>query len=88
VPMLTPSATNPRITQIGDYIFRVCFLDEFQGRVIARFAHDRLKVQKLAILTDVKQDYSVDLARFLGPGGRRGRSASSPARGSTRHGAI
>ncbi|MBV8900426.1 MAG: ABC transporter substrate-binding protein [Verrucomicrobia bacterium] len=65
VPMITPSATNPRITEIGDYIFRVCFLDEFQGRVIARFAHDRLKVQKLALLTDVKQDYSVDLARFF-----------------------
>jgi branched-chain amino acid transport system substrate-binding protein len=65
VPMITPSATNPRITEIGDYVFRVCFLDEFQGRVIARFAHDPLKVQKLAILTDVKQDYSVDLARFF-----------------------
>jgi len=65
VPMITPSATNPRITEIGDCVFRVCFLDEFQGRVIARFAHDRLKVQKLAILTDVKQDYSVDLARFF-----------------------
>jgi branched-chain amino acid transport system substrate-binding protein len=65
LPMITPSATNPRITEIGDYVFRVCFLDEFQGRVIARFAHERLKVQKLAILTDVKQDYSVDLARFF-----------------------
>jgi branched-chain amino acid transport system substrate-binding protein len=65
VPMVTPSATNPRITEIGNYIFRVCFLDEFQGRVIARFAHDHLKVQKVATLTDVKQDYSVDLARFF-----------------------
>ena len=65
VPMITPSATNPRITEIGDCVFRVCFLDEFQGRVIARFAHNRLNVQRLAILTDVKQDYSVDLARFF-----------------------
>src|SRR2546423_222515 len=65
VPMLTPSATNPRITEVGDRIFRVCFLDEFQGRVIARFARYRLKVEKVAILTDVKQDYSVDLARFF-----------------------
>jgi branched-chain amino acid transport system substrate-binding protein len=38
IPMITPSATNPRITEVGDFIFRVCFLDEFQGRVIARFA--------------------------------------------------
>src|SRR5499427_5363336 len=36
IPMITPSATNPRITEVGDFIFRVCFLDEFQGRVIAR----------------------------------------------------
>ena len=38
IPMITPTATNPRITQVGDFIFRVCFLDEFQGRVLARFA--------------------------------------------------
>ncbi len=65
VPMITPSATNPRITQIGDYIFRVCFLDEVQARVIARFARDRLHLIRVATLTDVKQDYSVDLARFF-----------------------
>ncbi len=65
VPMITPSGTNPRITEIGDQLFRVCFLDEFQGRVIARYARDRLHLQKVAVLTDVKQDYSVDLARFF-----------------------
>jgi branched-chain amino acid transport system substrate-binding protein len=65
IPMLTPSATNPRITAVGDFIFRVCFLDEFQGRVIARFASKSLKAQKVAILTDTKQDYSVDLAKFF-----------------------
>ena len=65
IPMITPTATNPRITEIGDYIFRICFLDEFQGRILARFAYKKLKVQKIAILTDVKQDYSVDMARFF-----------------------
>ena len=65
IPMITPSATNPRITEVGDFIFRVCFLDEFQGRVIARFASKNLKAQKIAILTDTKQDYSVDLAKFF-----------------------
>jgi branched-chain amino acid transport system substrate-binding protein len=65
IPMITPSATNPRITAVGDFIFRVCFLDEFQGRVIARFASKNLKAQKVAILTDTKQDYSVDLAKFF-----------------------
>jgi branched-chain amino acid transport system substrate-binding protein len=65
IPMITPSATNPRITEVGDFIFRVCFLDEFQGRVIARFAKQNLKAQNVAILTDTKQDYSVDLAKFF-----------------------
>jgi branched-chain amino acid transport system substrate-binding protein len=37
VPMISPSSTNPRVTQVGDYIFRVCFLDSFQGDVLARF---------------------------------------------------
>jgi branched-chain amino acid transport system substrate-binding protein len=65
IPMITPSATNPRITEVGDFVFRVCFLDEFQGRVIARFARKNLKAQNVAILTDTKQDYSVDLAKFF-----------------------
>ncbi|HEY0789572.1 MAG TPA: ABC transporter substrate-binding protein [Chthoniobacterales bacterium] len=65
VPMVTPSGTNPRITEVGNEIFRVCFLDEFQGRVMAHFAHDKLKLAKIAVLTDVRQDYSVDLARFF-----------------------
>src|SRR4029077_2284315 len=65
IPMITPSATNPRITEVGDFIFRACFLDEFQGRVIARFARKNLKAQNVAILTDTKQDYSVDLAKFF-----------------------
>ena len=65
IPMMTPSATNPRITQVGDFIFRVCFLDELQGRVIARFARQNLKAAKVFTLTDVKQDYSVDLEKFF-----------------------
>ena len=65
VPMVTPLATNPKVTEIGDYIFRVCFVDEFQGRVMARFATERLKATKAAILTDVKQDYSVGLGDFF-----------------------
>jgi branched-chain amino acid transport system substrate-binding protein len=65
IPMITPTATNPKITEVGDFIFRVCFLDEFQGRVLARFARETLKAKTAAILTDVKQDYSVDLTRFF-----------------------
>lgn len=62
IPMITPSSTNPEVTRIGDYIFRVCFIDPFQGLVMAKFASEHLKVKKVAILRDVKNDYSVGLA--------------------------
>lgn len=62
VPMVTPSSTNPKVTQIGDYIFRVCFIDPFQGYVMAKFATNTLKLKKVAILRDIKNDYSVGLA--------------------------
>ncbi len=66
VPMISPSSTNPRVTQVGNYIFRVCFLDTFQGAVMAKFAYDTLKVRKVAILVDVRSDYSVGLQTFFG----------------------
>jgi branched-chain amino acid transport system substrate-binding protein len=65
VPLVTPTATNPKVTQVGDFIFRICFIDEFQGKVMARFAAEQLKLTKAAVLTDVKQDYSVGLSRFF-----------------------
>ncbi|MGH7742954.1 MAG: ABC transporter substrate-binding protein [Candidatus Eiseniibacteriota bacterium] len=65
VPMISPSSTNPRVTQVGDYIFRMCFLDEFQGTVMARFTAQSLKLKKVAILKDSKSDYSVGLAQFF-----------------------
>jgi branched-chain amino acid transport system substrate-binding protein len=67
--MISPSSTNPKVTQVGDYIFRVCFLDSFQGgKVLARFAHDTLKAKSVAVLKDVKSDYSVGLAGFFEAG--------------------
>lgn len=68
IPFVSPSSTNPRVTEIGDYIFRVCFIDPFQGLVMAKFATENLKAQKLAILRDVKSDYSVGLADFFKKG--------------------
>lgn len=62
VPMVSPSSTNPKVTQVGDYIFRVCFLDPFQGKVMADFARDHLKLERVAILKDVKNDYSIGLS--------------------------
>ena len=65
VPLLTPSATNIAITKIGDYIFRSCFIDSFTGKIMARFALDRLKAKQAILLTDVKQDYSVGLSDVI-----------------------
>ena len=63
VPMITPSSTNEAVTQIGPMISRVCFVDGFQGYVVAKFAHDHLKAQKVAILYDQASDYSIGLAK-------------------------
>lgn len=65
IPMVSPSSTNPKVTEIGDYIFRVCFIDPFQGTVMAKFASETLKVKKVAVLRDVKSDYSLGLADFF-----------------------
>lgn len=65
IPMISPSSTNPEVTARGDYIFRVCFIDPFQGVVLAKFAHESLKLKKVALLTSVSSAYSVGLARFF-----------------------
>lgn len=61
VPMVTPTSTNPKVTAIGDYIFRVCFIDPFQGFAMAKFARENLKLNKVAVLRDLKSDYSTGL---------------------------
>ena len=65
VPMITPSSTNPAVTQKGDYIFRVCFTDDFQGAVAAKFAANTLKAKKAAILGDFNSDYSKGMSKFF-----------------------
>ena len=64
IPMISPASTNPKVTEVGDYIFRICFIDPFQGTVMAKFAQGK-GWRKVAVLTDVKQDYSVGLAEFF-----------------------
>lgn len=65
IPLITPSSTNPKVTEIGDYIFRTCFIDPFQGTVMAKFAAEHLKAKKVAVLRDMKSDYSIGLADFF-----------------------
>ncbi len=64
-PMISPSSTNPKVTEIGSYIFRVCFIDPFQGTVMAKFAKDTLKIHRVAVLTSVSSAYSVGLAKYF-----------------------
>jgi branched-chain amino acid transport system substrate-binding protein len=65
VPMISPASTNPKVTEVGDFIFRVCFIDPFQGSAMAHFARQTLKIDRAAILTDIRNEYSVGLARFF-----------------------
>jgi branched-chain amino acid transport system substrate-binding protein len=58
IPMLSSSATNPDVTKVGNYIFRACFIDPFQGMVMA----ENLKLKRAAIMRDIKNDYSVGLS--------------------------
>jgi len=69
IPMISPTSTNPRVTKDGEktrpYVFRVCFIDPFQGTVMAKYAFENLKLKKVAVLRDVGNDYSVGLADFF-----------------------
>jgi len=65
VPIISPTATDPRVTQNRKYIFRVCFIDPFQGAVAAKYAFENLKARRAALLIDQAQDYCVDLANFF-----------------------
>jgi len=65
IPMISPASTNPRVTEAGDYIFRVCFIDPFQGTVMANFARKTLKLKSAAVLKETSSDYSVGLAKYF-----------------------
>jgi branched-chain amino acid transport system substrate-binding protein len=65
VPAVALSATNPLVTKGNDYYFRVCFIDPFQGTVMANYAFKELKAKKAVIIREVSNDYSVGLARFF-----------------------
>src|SRR5439155_13863901 len=65
VPMVSPAATTPAVTRVGDYIFRVCFIDPFQGAVMAKFAANTLKAKTAAIMLDFNSPYSRGLMEFF-----------------------
>lgn len=65
VPAVGASCTNPLVTLNNDYYFRVCFIDPFQGTVMANYAYNKLGAKKAAIIQEVSNDYSVGLAKFF-----------------------
>lgn len=65
IPMITPASTNPAVTVGRDYIFRISFIDSMQGMAMARFAREELKLKTAAVLRNVDEQYSLDLAGFF-----------------------
>jgi branched-chain amino acid transport system substrate-binding protein len=61
VPMVSTSSTNPKVTTVGDMIFRICYIDPFQGWACARFAREQLKARTAAIFYNQAQPYAVGL---------------------------
>jgi branched-chain amino acid transport system substrate-binding protein len=68
IPFVASSATAPEITEKRNYIFRVCFIDPFQGGALAKFARVTLKAKRVALLTSVSASYSVGLSKFFREG--------------------
>ena len=65
VPMITPDSTHPDVTRAGDYIFRACFTDEFQGKALAQFARQDLKAKTAVIVRNITSDYSISLTKIF-----------------------
>jgi branched-chain amino acid transport system substrate-binding protein len=78
IPLITPTATEPTITKVGgDYMFRGCFVDSFQGDVLGKYASETLKFKTAAVLYNSGSDYSKGIAdsfksKFEGAGGKVG----------------
>ncbi|HDN79745.1 MAG: branched-chain amino acid ABC transporter substrate-binding protein [Chloroflexi bacterium] len=67
-PMISPWSTNPRTTKNRPWVFRACFLDDFQGRVLAKFVKEEFGAKKVAVLYDIASDYPKGLAEFFKKG--------------------
>lgn len=65
IPMISPGSTAPKVTQIGDYIFRTCYTDEFQGELLADFAFKAIGYRHAAVLTNISETYSQILAKYF-----------------------
>ena len=65
IPMITPASTKPEVTKIGDYIFRICFIDSFQGNVMAKFAYSDLGARTSIVMGNLNEEYSMTLTEYF-----------------------
>ncbi|MGD9188684.1 MAG: ABC transporter substrate-binding protein, partial [Desulfobacteraceae bacterium] len=65
IPMISPGSTAPEVTRIGDFIFRTCYTDEFQGELLADFAYKAIGNRRAAVLTNISETYSQILAKYF-----------------------
>jgi branched-chain amino acid transport system substrate-binding protein len=65
IPMITPTATNPEVTRGTQYVFRVCYTDDFQGKVMAKFVKEELNLQRAAVLYDIATPYNRGISEIF-----------------------
>ncbi len=65
IPMISPGSTAPEVTQVGHYIFRTCYTDKFQGKLMADFAYHSTQYRRAAVLTNISEAYSKILSRYF-----------------------
>jgi branched-chain amino acid transport system substrate-binding protein len=65
LPMITGPSTNPKVTRIGNYIFRTCFIDSFPAQVMAQFAYTELGARTAIVLETINEEYSLTLAELF-----------------------
>lgn len=66
IAMISPQATHPDVTRVGPSIYRICYVDSFQGRLLADFAYDNLAARRAALVINSNRIYSIELARVFG----------------------
>jgi branched-chain amino acid transport system substrate-binding protein len=65
IPMISPGSTAPEVTRTGSFIFRTCYTDDFQGKLMADFAYFSMGYRRAAVLTNISETYSKILARYF-----------------------
>ena len=65
IPTITGPSTNPKVTRIGNYIFRICFIDSFQAQAMAQFAYTELGARTAIVLEIINEEFSLTLSKLF-----------------------